>query len=257
MWLSTLVVLVRRARRQGWRTAWRQRDVVVQALLAFSPFALLAGQSYGGEAVLRVALYSTVGCAAVLGPALAAALHGRRPRRRAVTVAAGVVWAVVVLIVVAQATYGSWYVNYLRPEEVRAANALEQTPDALVIPVVGDWAGRGWLDPVAFQRADGRDRALDSALRLYQLYTDGDGSVSQSLPLSRHLFNLVVAQEATGSPVYVVFTASMREYDAYYRTYDPGAYQALLDDLRTDPAFSVVRHEGDTWVLRYTGPGAG
>jgi hypothetical protein len=56
------------------------------AVLAFAPFALLAGQSYGGEAIFRVFLYSLPGCAMLLAPIVVRCVRAGRtaseqPRR--------------------------------------------------------------------------------------------------------------------------------------------------------------------------------
>jgi hypothetical protein len=248
MWLSTLGVLLARVRRAGWRDSWRPDGAVIPFVLAFSPFALLAAQSYGGEAVLRVTLYSTVGCAAVLGPALAGAMQ-----RTKLAVAGAALWTVVLVGVAAQASFGSWYLNYLRPEDVSAARWLSaEHPDALVVPVIADWPGRGWID--AGNGTTGEDVTLDNALRRQAFYTHQP--LDQSLTVDAGKLAQVAAQEAEGAPVYVVFTAAMRAYDAYYATYAPGGYQGLLDDLSARPDWTVARHEGDLWVLTYTGPAA-
>ena len=264
LWLSTLVVLLARLWREEWHAVWRRRDVVVQAAVAFSPFALLAAQSYGGEAILRVTLYSTVGCAAVLGPALAAAFTGRVRRRRALSLAVAVAWTVVATVAVAQASFGAWYVNSLRPEEIRAARWIETQPAAsLVIAVDGNWPGRGWSDPTPASTDGGPgdsttggddDMALDSALRTAAFFAGEP--ISQSLPLTVQDLNEIVFSQADQQPVYVVFTESMQIYDDYYRTYTPGSYEALLDTLRSDPNWQVVRHEAGTWILQYVGPGS-
>ncbi|WP_235738051.1 hypothetical protein [Nocardioides alcanivorans] len=59
VWAATALVLgLRLLRRRPW---------AVEAVVAFSPLALLLAQSYGGEAILQVALYSLAGCAALSG----------------------------------------------------------------------------------------------------------------------------------------------------------------------------------------------
>ena len=54
-----------------WR---RKRPAWVATVMAFSSFALLAGQSYGGEAIFRVYLYAVPGCAILIAPILVDAL---------------------------------------------------------------------------------------------------------------------------------------------------------------------------------------
>ena len=52
---------------RNWRTLGR---VAVPALLAFSPFLMIPVQSYGGEAIYRVYLFSAPWCAILIADAL-------------------------------------------------------------------------------------------------------------------------------------------------------------------------------------------
>jgi hypothetical protein len=74
------------------------------------------------------------------------------------------------------------------------------------------------------------------------------------VPLSAELTRDVVAGQRL-TPTFLVFAQTMRDYDAYYGTYAPGAYQELLDAVRADPAWRLVRHENDLWVFNSTLPG--
>jgi hypothetical protein len=70
MWLGALAAI-----------AWRRRalgQVVIPAALAFSPFLILGAQSYGGEAIFRVFLFSAPWCALLIAGALC---EFRLPRR--------------------------------------------------------------------------------------------------------------------------------------------------------------------------------
>jgi hypothetical protein len=70
MWLGALAAI-----------AWRRRalgQVVIPAALAFSPFLILGAQSYGGEAIYRVFLFSAPWCALLIAGALC---ELRLPRR--------------------------------------------------------------------------------------------------------------------------------------------------------------------------------
>ncbi len=61
----------------AWRT--KQRHVLSRTLLAFCAVGLLLAQGYGGEAIFRIYLYSLLGCALLIAPAVAALLGSRRP----------------------------------------------------------------------------------------------------------------------------------------------------------------------------------
>ncbi len=246
LWSSALAVLLVRTRALGWRRLLRTRTVATPAVLAFSPFVLLGGQNYGGEAILRVTLYSTVACAAVLGPALARALAGRRGAP-----VAAALWLAAAVVVTGQSSYGQWWVNLIRPEDVAAARWLgEQEPDAVVIPLNLDWPGRSFVDyPRYGIEEPERETSLE---RILQDEQSADRYTTAS-PIPVTLENLTAVARSRGpDDVFVVATASMRAYDAYYRTFADGSYQRLLEDLRSSPDWRVARQSGDLWVFEFT-----
>jgi hypothetical protein len=244
VWAATLVVLGIRAARLDRRRGWRSPEVLVPAAIAFSPFLLLAGQSYGGEATLRVTLYSTLGCSAVLGPALVSAL-----RRRALVATAAAAWLVVTVAATAGSAYTLWSINLIRTEDVAAARWLaEEHPDAEVIPLINVWPGRTSVDYLRFIGPLTRlEPGLDEILR-----SEADLEPEASVPLSPQTVARI-AQGDPGETTFVVATATMRDYDAYYATYGPGEYAATLRALATSPDWQVVRTDGDLQVFQYRG----
>jgi hypothetical protein len=245
MWGSTFAVLTYRCVRLGWRRGWRSPEVLVPAAMAFSPFLMLAGQNYGGEATLRVTLYSAIGCAATLGPALASAL-----RDRAVAVLAAAGWALLAVAVTAQSAYSLWSVSLMRPEDVQAARWLaDQHADADVIPVVTNWPGR---TSVNYERFVGPLATLEPGLDfLLTAPAPRTGQKPLTVPLTADMVTQVAQRDQ--ATTYVVFTASMRAYDAYYATYTAGSYEATLRGLAARPDWTVARHQEDLWVFQYTG----
>jgi hypothetical protein len=247
MWLSTAAVLVAWLHALGWRRPWRHAQVVVPAVMAFSPIALLGGQNYGGEAINRVILYSCLGCAAVLGPALAAALQ-----RRVLPALAAAVCAVIAVGLAVQASYNQWPMNVVGDEDVAAARWLaEEVPDANVIPVVFTWPGRVWLGYERYYVEEPvKDASLDGILQVQ----GGPSAPPNGAQVSVDQLEQIVWQRPE-DPAYVVFSGSMQARDAYYATFAPGTYETLLEGLRSDPDWAVVRQEGDLWVFRFVAPG--
>ncbi len=249
MWTSAAAVIGLRLWSSRRRHPWRRRNTLAAAVITFSPFLLLGGQSYGGEAILRVTLYSTLGSAAVLGPALVRAVQGMSVRAVAASV-----WLVLVLGATGQAAYSLWWVNYIRPEDVTAAQWLaEQSPGAYVTPVNLDWPGRGWLDYARyFEGADAEtDRSLEVAL---ETELPADPFVTQRpVPLDEAEVSRLFEKRPSDRPSYLVFTAATRAYDEYYRTFAEGSYQDLLDQVQVSENWRMVRHEGDLWVFQYRG----
>lgn len=74
-WLATVAIVLGSIRSLG--------RVLIPAVLAFSPFIILFGQSYGGEAPNRVFLFSVPWCAFLIAQTI---IRLRRPSLRAVTI---------------------------------------------------------------------------------------------------------------------------------------------------------------------------
>ncbi|HEV7188890.1 MAG TPA: hypothetical protein VGN28_13430 [Blastococcus sp.] len=245
MWVSTALVLLARSVRSGRRYFWRDPSVLVPGAIAFTPVVLLGGQNYGGEAILRVTLYSTVGCCAVLGPALVTALQ-----RRVLTAVAAAVWAVVVVASTTESTYTMWSVNLIRPEDLAAAQWLAAYhPYADVVPMISSWPGRTAID---YQRFVGPLAALQPGVDEI-MHSQSAFAQKARLPLTPDAVT-EVAQMHPRTETFLVVTANMRAYDDYYATFTPGSFQATLDSLARRPDWEVVRHVNGLWVFRYLGP---
>ena len=109
MWLLALAAVALRRRALG--------RVVIPAALAFSPFLILGAQSYGGEAIYRVFLFSAPWCALLIAGALC---ELRLPFRW--VLAGGV--SLVALFAGLQGLYGPVRVNAFTPAEVNASRWL-------------------------------------------------------------------------------------------------------------------------------------
>ncbi len=113
MWLLALAAVAR------WRSALGR--IAIPATLAFSPFVILAAQSYGGEAIYRVYLFSAPWCALLIAWALC---EVRLPRRAHLRwpIIGGV--CVAVLFAGLQGLYGPVVVDAFTPGEVTASRWL-------------------------------------------------------------------------------------------------------------------------------------
>jgi hypothetical protein len=176
-------------------------------------------------------------------------------RKRAAVAAAAAAWTAVVVASTAQSSYTLWSVNRLHPEDVAAAQWLvREYPDSAVVPVTGDWPGRTSVDYERYVRPFATlEPDLDEIART-QL-PPAERINSPSIPLSPQL----LADAARLHPkqaTFVVFTETMREFDAYYATFTPGSFQGTLRTLRTNPEWQLAWHQGGAWVFRYLGPGS-
>jgi len=109
MWLLTLAAIAGRRRALG--------RVAIPAALAFSPFLILGAQSYGGEAIYRVFLFSAPWCALLIAGALC---ELRLPHRWLLTGAL----SLGALCAGLQGLYGPVRVDAFTPAEVTASRWL-------------------------------------------------------------------------------------------------------------------------------------
>jgi hypothetical protein len=122
------------------RLAWLGRAVqaLPLAVLAAAPFAILLGQSYGGEAALRVILFSGPWCGALIAWALTTV---RRPV--AMRALAGGVAALFAALFV-PAYFGTAQLTVMPPDEVRASAYLYEhgRPGSVVMLSAPDFPAR-------------------------------------------------------------------------------------------------------------------
>ena len=224
MWLTTVGVIVARRRRLG--------QVAIPAVLAFSPFVILFAQSYGGEAIYRVYLFSAPWCALLI----ARALWESRPRRR---------WPLAVIVTVGAlfgglaSLYGTASVNAFTPGEVDASLWLYAhiPSSALIVLPVENFPA---MESANYNRYD--IQVLPADPQLGPAWMD-EGNVKQ------------VQRWITGlghRTAYVVVSRSMDNWDNFYST--PRGYNTLVRDLPGAFHGSIVYHNGDVKIYRVTVP---
>jgi hypothetical protein len=183
------------------------------ALLAAGPFCLLFGQNYGGEAVLRVLLFSLPWCAALIAWALATI---ERPVRRALAALAvcGVAAALFV-----PAFYGQEELNQMPTNEVNASeyfDARAQAGSALLFSAPnfpGDYGPR-------YPLMRGAGRAEPPTL----LYSNR----FRNRQLGRADVPAVVASILHYAPGgYIVFSTTQNEYAHVFQLVPDGALENL------------------------------
>ena len=234
LWALAAVLAVTELRRQRW-ARWRRGPGLVTAVLAFSPFAILFAQSYGGEALLRVMLYSIPGCALLIGPWLARAVGGDLRAR--------LTGAAVLLILAggaAQAYFATFYHYAVTKAEYQAQALLErQVPGrAYLSPGSAFWPVRA-SEAYAWRLTD--DWEYDRPLQ-----NEGDGlrSGDYLLALEAHLEN-------RSAPTFALYGPRMDAYAAYRGIAPLGTLDALRDTLRNRPGWDVVLDADGVTVFRY------
>ena len=223
MWLGAAAAIALR-----WRSLGR---VALPAVLAFSPFVVLGVQSYGGEAIYRVFLFSAPWCALLIAELIAELRGALRPLVSAVVCAAALVAGL-------QGLYGPAAVYAFTPPELAASLWLygHAPPGSLLI-----LAGR------QLPRARGRQ------LRRLRLPDHARPTRRTGRPGSTRPTWATCEQwiDSLGHPsAYVVFSKSMENYAGYFGY--PTGYEQLAKAVAADPAWQVVYRNADVVIYRVT-----
>ena len=215
-------------------------DTWTALVLAFSSFALLAGQNYGGEAIYRVFLYSIPGCALLVAPLVERALSARRlpglpavRRRPRLGVAAAILVALLLSAASLQAYYGAWFSNLVRSDSLAVAEDLLRTvkPPALLLSIAPVGPSRMLAEYADFAKVDGD---YDASM------TSWSGWLGQGFETTDATDRLTADLSATDRPVYVLVTTQMADYSDYYGLYPAGAIDRFTAQLTANPGWTTV-----------------
>jgi hypothetical protein len=223
MWLLALAAIARR-----WRALGR---VAFAAALAFSPFVVLVAQSYGGEAIYRVFLFSAPWCALLIAGAVC---ELRRPLLRWMLVGAVCGAA---LCAGLQGLYGPVAVNAVTPDELAASGWLyAHTPPGSLIVLAAD-------NFPALDTADYNARELQvmpADPQIGEAWLD-EGNVSEVESWIAGLGH---------QSAYVVVSHGMAAYANYFGA--PTGFTRLAAAAPTAPGWTVVYRNADVTIYRLT-----
>ncbi len=226
MWVGALLALalLRQRRSLG--------KVAIPAALAFSPFLILGAQSYGGEAIYRVYLFSAPWCALLIAQALSTvSLPRRLPVRWPL---AGAV-SLAVLFAGLQGLYGPVPVDAFTRSELNASSWLyAHAPrgSMIVLPVDNFPA----LDVADYSAYDLELMPSDPQLGASWL-DEGNLSAVQTW--------IATLGHSTG---YLVVSRSMSASATYYGA--PRGYHRLVATVPTALRTAVVYHNADVTIYR-------
>ncbi len=223
MWLGAAAAIAFR-----WRSLGR---VAIPAVLAFSPFLILGVQSYGGEAIYRVFLFSAPWCALLIAE-LIAEVRGAPWRALVASVA-----CVLALAAGTQGLYGPVEADAFTPAELAASLWLytHAAPGSLLILAADDFP------------------ALETAnYSSYDLVViPSDPQYGQSWLNEANLGEVKAWIGSYGhASTYVVFSRSMAAYSTYFGY--PLGYLSLENAIRNSPAWRVVYRNADAVIYRVT-----
>ena len=220
MWVGAAVAIALR-----WRSLGR---VALPAVLAFSPFVVLGVQSYGGEAIYRVFLFSAPWCALLIAELIAGLRGALRPLVSAVA-------CTVALLAGLQGLYGPAGVYAFTPPELAASLWLygHAPPGSLLILPADDFPG---LEVANYAAYDFQIMPADPQNGASWLDEGNLGEVEQWI-------------DSLGHPsAYVVFSTSMENYASYFGY--PKGYGQLETAVAADPAWHVVYRNPDVVIYR-------
>ena len=221
MWLLALAVVARH-----WRSLGK---VITPALLAFSPFVIIFVQSYGGEAIYRVFLFSSPWCAFLIAGALV------RIRIVVLRWLAVICTFSIVLAAGLQGQYGPikmdeftrpeltaslWLYGHARPGSILIL-AADNFP-ALEVPNYNDYE----LEVVPADPQEGGGWMTEANV------TEVEQWISS---LGNH-------------PTYVVMSRSMAAYTDYFG--GPYGYQQMASAVSNKPGWTIVYHNVDTTIYQ-------
>lgn len=241
IWLLALASVVIIWRRVGMPWA--------ASIMAFSSMMLLAGQSYGGEAIFRVFLYSLPGCAVLIATVAVGVFDMSGLRRRLMMAA---VWMVSVVAIVAsmQGYFGGWsYVTMTRTQLEQGRWLLARDPAGATITVMAPagWPERPTADYVGHVLADS---GYDQPLVFLK------DSLSTGFPTDRDMDRLDLLARSGGKPLYLVLPRQTATYSEYFGLFRNGAVDLLIEKLSARPQWIRVIDDEDTVVFSYAEGGS-
>jgi hypothetical protein len=222
MWLGAAAAIALR-----WRSLGR---VALPAVLAFSPFVVLGVQSYGGEAIYRVFLFSAPWCALLIAELIAELRGALRPAVSAIVCAGA-------LLAGLQGLWGPTAVYAFTPPELAASLWLygHAPPGSLLILPADDFPG---LEAANYAAYDFQIMPADPQNGASWLNEASLGDVEQWI-------------DSLGHPsAYVVFSQSMANYADYFGY--PTGYGQLAKAVAADSAWRVVYRNSDVVIYQVT-----
>ncbi len=214
-------------------TAWRKLGpVAVPALLAFVPFGVLLAQSYGGEAIFRVYLFSAPWCAYLI----ASLVLRRRWLPHDVAMPAGAIALLVALLASLQVGQGQAMTTIFTRDDVAVARYLysHAEPDSVIVLGANNF-------PTRFlpQYGDFYEYALigaDERLGPFELSEQGGAALD--------------ARFDDALVHYLVFSPSMYGYLAYYGYMPAETLDALEAQIARSPLWVLEYRVGEAAIYR-------
>jgi hypothetical protein len=230
---------------------WRRNRSAPWSLgiIAFSSVLILAGQDYGGEAIIRVFLYCIAGCSALLAVVGTWLLDLQSPWRRAVGRAVTALVIAGLGAVGLQGYYGGWsYVTVSRSQVEHTRELLENTEGKYVLgsiaPNVG-WPEGSTADAVRVRLLDPAYDSVFDGVRDKLLHKDF------ATPQDVAMIESTFPRGTRARALYVIFPRQLQAYGEYLGWFPPTFLPSLTDLLSRTPRWREVVSDDDTVVFEY------
>ncbi|MDJ0395267.1 hypothetical protein QMK17_18225 [Rhodococcus sp. G-MC3] len=232
--------------------AWRTKKTFwAPMVMAFGSIALLAGQSYGGEAIFRVYLYAIPGCVLLIAPMLLALLDAQPAKARGAVRKVGtrVAIACAGLGTVGAATFGLqgyfglWPLIIENQVQIDSTQALsEANPPGTTFTMLYP-AGYPIRSTAKYVAQAEANEMYDAPLNFY------GPEYMLEFPTSTQLDALEWDASQRTTPTFVILTRQSIEAMKYYGFMQDGAADTFERWLRSNPAWSVHSQDRDTIVF--------
>lgn len=212
----------------------------VLAVLAFSPFAMVLGQNYGGEAALRVILFSAPWCAALIAWAFITT------RRRGLAILGTTAATLVCAAMFVPAYYGQEELNSMPATEVQASNELYARGEAGYVVMLS-----GPNFPIRY----------GSRYRLFRgPQSDDDPNLLRTNRFRNKRLGgpddigdmISIIQSYSDRGGYVVFSTTQEIYARVFNLTPPGELRRLEAAVRRSSRFSLWLENADTRIYAIT-----
>jgi len=233
MWGLTAVSVLASFRRLG--------PVAVPAVLAFSPFGLLLVQSYGGEAIYRVFLFSAPWCALLISTVLLR----QRWLPRVLAAPLSVVLLTATMLASIQGLHGQLTFNKFTRAEVEAAQYIytHAEPGSDIVLAAGLFPTRLTGNYDQFNSSPNSDAVLISEDSLFTQLKLGD----DDMPAVNAFFE----DDERRTPKYLVFSPVMERYMVYFGYLAPGTLERLEASVSRSPKWTLVYENEDVTIFRF------
>jgi hypothetical protein len=242
IWLLAAVCFIIVWRRHG--APW------ALGVAAFSSMVILGGQNYGGEAIIRVYLYSIAGCSLLLAIVIAPIFDLRKPLLKLLGCVLITLFFLGVGLAGMQGYYGGWsYVTVTRAQLEQSRQLLATSGGQMVVANIAQnvgWPEGSTAEHVHLKLLDPAYDAVLDNVRPSLLHKE-DASFRDVQSIERAL------PKRNGPPLtlYVVFTRQLSAYGEYLGWFPTTFVPSLIERLSKREGWTKVIDDENTVVFAY------